>query len=94
MAGQCSATERVNVIEQDSGSDPQQAVVAAQRLYDQGVRTFFGPQTSAELEAVLEWSADNATDTQFCSAASTATKLNQFPNVVRMTMNDDAQARL
>lgn len=94
LANQCTPSDQATVLTKDTGTNPQQAVAAAQSLYNQGVRTFFGPQTSAELQAVLQWSAQNAPDAQFCSAGSTTTALNQFPNVVRMTMNDDTQGRL
>ncbi len=81
---------RIELVVEDTGSDPETAAFAAQKLVDMGIRTIIGPIGSSELEAVKPLS-DSYGDI-FISPLSSSPSLSLEDRIYRLMLNDTHQA--
>jgi len=79
--------ERVRLIVEDTGLDPDQALARLKSLADRGARIVIGPQSSAEVSALKGYADSNGI--VLISQGSTASSLSlQGDNVFRLTPDD------
>ena len=78
----------------DTRSNPEEALKLFKKMYAQGVRVFIGLVTSAEAEKVAEYASKNAQDAILVSPTSTATKLCQYKQLYRLSMDDRGYAEV
>ena len=78
----------------DTRSDPKKACKLFKKMYAQGVRVFIGLVTSEEAQKVAEYASKNAQDAILVSPTSTATKLCQYKQLYRLTMDDRGYAEV
>ncbi len=83
---------RIELIKEDSGTNPEKALEGLQTLTDQGVRLVIGPDSSENIFRTLPWA--NWFNVILISPASTAPTLSiPDDNLFRMTPDDTHQAK-
>jgi branched-chain amino acid transport system substrate-binding protein len=83
--------ERVRLIIEDTGLDPDTALEKLQELHDQGVQVVVGPQSSSEASALLDYAGEN--DILLISQGSTASSLSLADdNLFRFAPDDRQEA--
>ncbi|GIW12117.1 MAG: hypothetical protein KatS3mg061_3174 [Dehalococcoidia bacterium] len=83
---------RVQLVLRETGRDRERTLAAVRELYDQGIRVFIGPETSAEVQAVDQ--LPFAREIVVISYASTAPSLMaQAVSLFRVVPNDTNQAQ-
>jgi branched-chain amino acid transport system substrate-binding protein len=82
---------KISLLVEDTGSNPETAVLAAKKLINRGVHSFIGPLTSAELAAVAPLLDSQGLLT--ISPTSTAPSLNKKDHTYRLIMNDTHQSQ-
>jgi branched-chain amino acid transport system substrate-binding protein len=83
--------ERVRLVIEDTGLDPETALEKLQELHDQGVQVIVGPQSSSEVTALKDFAQEN--DILLISQGSTASTLSlPDDNVFRFAPDDRQEA--
>jgi branched-chain amino acid transport system substrate-binding protein len=83
--------ERVRLVIEDTGLDPEIALEKLQALHEQGVQVVIGPQSSSEVSALMDFAAEN--DILLISQGSTASTLSlPDDNVFRFAPDDRQEA--
>ncbi|RJP24863.1 MAG: hypothetical protein C4527_18120 [Candidatus Omnitrophota bacterium] len=81
----------IELIVEDTESDPAIALQKIMQLHDQGIRFVIGPLTSAELESVSAYAVEN--EMIIISPTSTASSLNREDTIFRLMLNDRKQSK-
>jgi branched-chain amino acid transport system substrate-binding protein len=81
----------INVVYEDTRSDPETALAKMKFLHERGIDYFIGPYTSAELEAVKPYV--DSTGVTVASISSTAPSLAVPDRIFRLSLNDTVQAK-
>lgn len=81
---------KINVVYEDTRSDPDTALAKMKLLHERGIDYFIGPYTSAELEAVKPYV--DSTGVTVISISSTAPSLAVPDRIFRLALNDTVQA--
>jgi branched-chain amino acid transport system substrate-binding protein len=82
---------KIELVVEDTATDPDTALQKIQDMYAQGIRYFIGPITSAALEKVVPFV--DANGIVLLSPSSTSTALSKKDTIFRFTMNDQKQAK-
>jgi len=90
-AATLGSNQEISLVVEDTGSNPQTAVLAAKKLISQGIQSFIGPLNSAELAAVAPLL--DAPGLLSISPTSTAPSLSKIDHIYRLVMNDTYQAQ-
>jgi branched-chain amino acid transport system substrate-binding protein len=80
---------QVELVVENSSSDPTKALTALETLHVKGVQTVIGPMTSAEAAAIVDYA--DANDMMIVSPSSTAASLALPDNLFRLVPNDTNQ---
>jgi branched-chain amino acid transport system substrate-binding protein len=84
-------SSRINIVCEDTESDPQIALDKLKYLHGKGIDYFIGPYSSAEMEALKSYS--DSSGVIFLSPSSTApSSLAENDSIFRLTLNDNLQA--
>lgn len=80
----------VELLIEDSSSDPEKALNALKKLHEKGVMVVIGPSTSEEAAAMVPYANEN--DMLLIAPSSTAVSLSLDDNLFRMVPDDKNQA--
>jgi branched-chain amino acid transport system substrate-binding protein len=80
----------VELLIENSSSDPGKALEALKKLHEKGVMVVIGPSTSEEAAAMVTYANEN--DILLLAPSSTAVSLARDDNLFRMVANDNNQA--
>lgn len=79
----------IELVIEDTGTDPELALQSLQNLYNQGITTVVGPYASANAAAILDYANNNGI--VVLSPASVATSLSTNDNLYRLVPDDNSQ---
>lgn len=90
-AGSCGSNLQLQLVVEDTGSDPQKALTAAQKMIDMGIRNIIGPLSSSELEKIKP--LVDADKIILISPLSTSPSLAAKDYIYRLVPSDIVQTR-